>query len=809
MRTLPLLLKWSWRDLRAHWPKVAAIAIVIAIGTGGYAGLTSTTEWRKISYDESYGQLAMYDVLVDLAPGSFVDQGTLAQLAGELPGVVALEAMEERLKIPTQVDASTASETVLVRGALTGSDFKEGGPHVNSYHAMTGRLLTQDDAGAPVVMVERNFAKFYSLADSGRLALSGGRQVEFVGQATTPEYFSVAPEGEMFMSEATFAGLFTTLETAQDIAGMPGKVNNLVVTLVPGADREAVVAELEAALPLLPVGATVFTRDENLSYTALTTDIEQDQAIYNALAGLLIAGAVGAAFNLIHRLAEQQRREIGVGMALGVHPRLLAVRPLLVSAQIAILGVVFGVGVGVVIGNFMATVFTEFIPLPIWETPFPTAVFIRVAAIGLIIPFLASAIPVWRAVRVRPIEAIKPAHLKGKGLKGGRSRHVSRNVFAAMPFRNLRRAPRRTALTVVGIAASLTVLMGFLGIMDSVFGAVDTAESESVGESPDRIDVALDTFHPVMSPQVGAVGDAESVATVEPALRLAGSVATDSDEFELFVQMADFTNGMWSPSITSGEIGFAPGILLSEKAAADLSVGVGDTVALRHPVRQGLAEYTFVDSDLPVLGTHPSPLRSAAYMHLDHAGMFNLEGITNSLNVLPAADATISDVQHELFDHGSVASVRSMTAQTEAVRDAFDQVLGIIQVMVGAILLLALLIAFNTAAINLEVRERDHATMFAFGVKVRTALRMAAVESFTIGIMATLLGLAGGLVMVWWMTQRLLTETLPDFALPVVLQPSTVAIVAVMGVLAVSIAPMLTVRRMRRMDLPGTLRLME
>lgn len=805
MRILRLLLRWSWRDLRAHWPKVAAIAVVIAIGTGGYAGLTSTTEWRKISYDVSYGQLAMYDLRVDLAPGSFVDQGVLAALADFGAGVVA----EERLIVPTQVDASTEAETVLVRGAITGADFSAGGPHVNSYHAMTGRLLTENDAGAPVVMLERNFAKFYSLGDSGSVALSGGHQIEFVGQATTPEYFTVAPEGEMFMSEATFAGLFTTLETAQDLAGMPGKVNNLVVTLAPGADRDEAVANLEDALAALPVGATVFTRDDNLSYSALTTDIEQDQAIYNALAALLIGGAVGAAFNLIHRLAEQQRREIGIGMALGVHPRVLAVRPLLVSAQIAILGVIFGVGVGMLIGNSMATVFTEFIPLPTWETPFPTAVFVRVAAIGLIVPFLASAIPVWRAVRVRPIEAIKPAHLSGKGPKSRRRRQTPRNIFAAMPFRNLRRTPRRTAFTVLGIAAALTVLVGFLGIMDSVFGAVDTAESEAVADSPDRITIALDTFHPVMSPQVGAVGAAASVASVEPALSLVGSVTTPTDEFELFIEMADMADGMWSPSITAGELGTEPGLILAEKAAADLGVGVGDTVTLRHPVRAGLASYTFVDSELPVLGTHPAPLRGVAYIDLDHAALFNLEGIVNSLNVLPATGATLADVQQELFAVGSVASVQSVTTATDAVRDAFEQIVGIIQVMVVAVLFLALLIAFNTAAINLEARARDHATMFAFGVKVRTALRMAAVESFTIGSMATILGVGGGLAMVWWMTQRLLAETLPDFALPVVLEPTTIAVVAIMGVLVVSLAPLLTVRRMRRMDLPGTLRLME
>ena len=143
----------------------------------------------------------------------------------------------------------------------------------------------------------------------------------------------------MFMSEATFAGIFTTLDTAQDLAGTPGRVNNLILTLGEGADRDTVAAELEAAFEEHAVGTTVLTRDDNLSYTALTTDIDQDRAVFNALAFLLIAGAVGAAFNLIHRLAEQQRREIGIGMALGTRPWMLATRPLLVSAQIAVLGV--------------------------------------------------------------------------------------------------------------------------------------------------------------------------------------------------------------------------------------------------------------------------------------------------------------------------------------------------------------------------------------------------------------------------------------------------------------------------------------
>ncbi len=484
-------------------------------------------------------------------------------------------------------------------------------------------------------------------------------------------------------------------------------------------------------------------------------------------------------------------------------------RPLLVSAQIALLGVVFGIGVGLLIGNAMGSVFEDFIPLPEWDTSFQAGVFARVAVIGLVVPFLASAFPVWRAVRVTPVGAIRPAHLTRKVPSSPRRRRGAGNTFAVMPFRNLRRAPRRTTLTVLGIAAALTVLVGFLGIMDSVFDAVDRAESEAIGEQPERVVVGLDGFYPVVSPQIAAIEQAAAVGSAEPTLRVGGILRPGADEIEVFIELADFEDGLWSPSVTEGEVSAEPGVVLSEKAAADLGLAIGDPVVLRHPRREGLTSYSFVDSRLPLLATHPHPIRALAYVDSSHADLFNLAGITNVLSVLPASGAGTTDVQQELFALDWVSSAQSVTAVTQAVRDAFEQFLAIIQVMVVVVLLLALLIAFNTAAINLDARAREHATMFAFGVKVRRALRMAAVESLVIGVLGTVVGVAGGLAMVWWMTQRLLPETLPDFSLDVVLQETTVAAVAVMGVVAVTLAPLLTVRRMRRMDIPGTLRLVE
>lgn len=809
MRGLAFSLRWSGRDLRSHLAKVLAIALVIAIGTGGYAGLTSTTAWRETSYARSYSLLAMYDLRIDLPVGGMAPSGDLDRIvAGMSDGRVT--ASEERLIVPIQVDASTGEQTVIVRGVLIGADHSGGGPSVARYHVLGGRAVDQRDAGAPVVMIEKTFADFYQLPDSGSISLSGGRRMDYVGVATTPEFFTVAPEGGMFMSEATYAAVFTTLETAQAVAGGAPAVNNLVLTLAAGTDRAGFARELEASLSDRAIGATVASRDDNLSYTALNNDIDQDQAMFDLLAVLLLVGAVGAAVNLISRMVQQQRREIGIGMALGVRPLVLAVRPLLVSAEIAVLGVVFGVGVGTLIGRGMGTVLRGAIPLPVWDTSFQPEAFVPVAIVGAVLPVLASALPVGRAVRVAPIAAIRPIHLHRveRGPTARRRHAVS--TIALMPFHNLARDRRRTTLTLLGLAAAVAVMVGFLGVMDSVFHAIDTGERESTGDRPERITVGLDTFHLTGSPELSALAAAATVESVEPTLRLPVRLRRGDVEIDAFVELLDLRDGSWRPSITAGSLEQdRTGLIVTEKAARDLGISVGDPVVLHHPRREGLTSYVMVDTEVPVVATHPYPVRVAAFMDVSQAQLFGLEGIANGLNVYPVSGAEAGDVQRELFEFDFVASVIAVTALTEAVRDAFGSMVGMIQVMVVAVLVLALLIAFNSASINLEARVREHATMFSFGVRVRTALRMASVESLVVGVAAAALGTVGGLAMVWWITQRVLTKTLPDFGLEVVLTPGTVAMVGAVGILVVAAAPLLTTRKMVRMDLPRTLRLVE
>lgn len=811
MNNARLWIRWSLRDLKARWVQVASIALIIALGTGTYAGMTSVTKWRLLSNDASYDVTRMYDLRVRLSAGSFAQAGTLAAGIAELEHGDWVDAVEERLLLPTQVEVTVDEETVLVPGRVVGMDLSDGGPHVNSLHVDPGQPLDSTDSGQDVAILERHFAKHYDLPSEGQIRVAGDRLLRYVGHALAPEYFMVITEDGSLLAEANFAVVFTSLETAQRLAGLGGVVNDLVLTLIDGVDPDVVAAELEQRFDTDAV--IVMRAEDDISYRQVTRDPEGDQQFYNVFALALFAGAVFAAFNLTTRMVEAQRREIGIGMALGVSARTLAIRPLLVGAQIALLGIVFGVGIGVLIGNAMRGFMTGFFPLPVWETPFQPTLFAQVAIIGFLVPFLAISYPVWRAVRVNPVDAIKTGHLAARG--GGLAPLLSRiplpgDTFGQMPFRNTLRAVRRGVLTALGIAAVITVLVGTVGMVDAFMSTLDQGEKEVLGDSPDRLAIDLDNTYAGSSPQLTAVMEANTLSSAEPGLRLGGALISPKEELDVLLLLVDFDSNLWRPTAIEGALDpGTPGVVIARKAARDLDVKPGDTVTVRHPLSQGPYSFTFAETELPVLAIHPNPFRFNVYMDIRHADLMGLEGAANVVYAEPAEDASESAVKRQLFGLTGVAAVQGVAASAQLMRDLMAQFVGILQVLEVAVLALALLIAFNASSISADERAREHATMFAFGVPVRTVLRMAVVESLIIGLIATAVGFAGGYAMLTWMVETLAEGSMPDMGLEVVFSPTTLAIALGLGTLAVAAAPLLTVRKLRRMNIPSTLRVME
>lgn len=804
-----LLLRLSWRDLRRHWVAVIAIALVIAIGTGVFAGLRSTSTWRRQSNDISFALTAVHDLRVELSAGTYVAEGTLLDAVAALDSADAVTAMRERLVVASQVDASTGDETILVQARLVGMDFGDAaaGGVVDDLWLRDGSI-----PGAGEVVLEAKFADFYGLPEEGDLVVAGGRPVPYVGLGAGPEdFFITGPEGTIF-AQGDFAIVYAPVATAQEITGREGQVNDLVLTVAAGTDVAAVQSELQTALDALPgVSATVGDRDDVEAYRLLYDDIENDEQVWTMISVLVLFAAALAAFNLVSRIVEAQRREIGIGMALGLSRFRLAVRPLLVGAQIGVVGTVAGIGVGVLLGWAMKGLFESFLPLPEWRTPFQFDVYAGAAALGLVIPIAAAALPVWRAVRVEPIEAIRTGHLTARAsrLTDWTNRlRLPGSTLTHMPIRNVLRTPRRTMLTAVGVGAAITALVAVLGMLDSFGRSIDEGGDELTKGDPDRVVVTLDGYRASDDPVLAAIAAATATGRVDTGLRLgATALAADpDDDIELLLELVDLEAAAWTPTIVDGERG--DGLVLARKAADDLGVAPGDTVRIRH-LALGPEGPMLAESAVRVDAIHPNPIRNFAFADLSLAERFGLAGTVNLVNAYPAEGATRGDVQRAVFDLDGVTSAQAVARFAEIFDEALEQFVGFLFVTAGFVLVLALLIAFNSSRITVEERRREHATMQAFGLPVRTVMGVVVKESVVVGVAATVVGLVSGTLILGWMLRALAENSLPDLGISVYLSPTTLLLALVTGVVTVAVAPLFLIRGLRRMNLPDTLRVME
>ncbi|WIY01031.1 ABC transporter permease [Amycolatopsis mongoliensis] len=628
-------MKWSWRDLRRRWPLVAAIALVIALGTGTYASLLSTSAWRRQSNDASFALLHVHDLRVRLPQGTTATEGVLRAVVAGLSRAADVTAARERLVVPTQL---AGPGDLLVSGEIAGTDSTPG-PQVDGVSTTAGRALRPADDGTAAVVVDSAFAGRHAGLVPGELTVSGGSRVRVVGAGQSPEYFLITggQGATPFLSQSSYGVLFTDLHSAQRVTGAAGQVNDLVLTLRPGCDRAAVAEELGRALRDTPAtrAATVSTRDDIDAYRVLYEDIEGDTQLWRVIALLVLLGAVFAALNLTTRVVEAQRREIGIGMALGVPSRWLAVRPLLFGAQIALLGVGLGMVVGWVVGIPLRNVFVDMLPLPIWRTPLQTGVFLQAAALGFVLPLAGVAWPVWRALRVQPVQAIRVGHLaaRGSGLAPVLRRlRLPGRGYHRIPIRNLLRTPRRTALTALGIAAAITTLVTTTGAIDTFHGTLDRAEREFLHAAPDRVIVTLDGFQRQDADAVRTVGALPQVGRADAGLLLPVTARSGAADVDLVAEVLP-DGARWSPSIVSGAA--TGGLVLAEEAAHDLGVNVGDTIVLDHP--RATPEGLRTDrTTMRVAGLHPNPMRMLAYLDQATAAPFGFTGVTNTLTVTPA-----------------------------------------------------------------------------------------------------------------------------------------------------------------------------
>jgi putative ABC transport system permease protein len=88
-------------------------------------------------------------------------------------------------------------------------------------------------------------------------------------------------------------------------------------------------------------------------------------------------------------------------------------------------------------------------------------------------------------------------------------------------------------------------------------------------------------------------------------------------------------------------------------------------------------------------------------------------------------------------------------------------------------------------------------------------LRAGAAESFLIGLLGTAIAIVPGYVLLGWILRNYLEKTYPDLGLLTSISTTSAGVIVLVGVVAVALAPVLTIRALRHMDVPAKLRTIE
>lgn len=193
-------------------------------------------------------------------------------------------------------------------------------------------------------------------------------------------------------------GAVLPLDVVERLAGRPGEVTSIAVSVKAGVTPRAATRQLERRFP----GVVAVTEPGQAVRVDTTARLVVDAGWMFSLIALLVGGF--GVTNTMAMSVYERTREIGVLRAVGWPARRVAV--MIVSEALGI--GLMALAVGLLLGYLAARLFTDRSGLSALMSPnFGPMVFAWGLAFALGVALLGALYPAWRATRLTPIEALR------------------------------------------------------------------------------------------------------------------------------------------------------------------------------------------------------------------------------------------------------------------------------------------------------------------------------------------------------------------------------------------------------------------
>lgn len=501
----------------------------------------------------------------------------------------------------------------------------------------------------------------------------------------------------------------------------------------------------------------IFDREDDTGFSSFIDSINSMNNIATLFPIIFYLVAILISSTSMSRMVEEERGDIGTLKALGYSNLRIINKYIAYSLLSTVLGGIIGMFIGFIL-----------IPTVVWENysiiyylpEFYPKLRFSYGILGTVIAVIcitgSTVHSAYKELKDEPSSLMRPKAPKmGKKVILEKIPFIWKrlNFSSKTTVRNVFRYKKRALMTIIGISGCTALILAGFGLRDSI---KDIAEYQYGRVFEYDLVVSLNKEDEEL---VNLVKNSDIVESVSLTDSLSGSISAEGIKRDTSIivveNIEDFKNIANLRDIDSGNIIDLSneGVLISDKLASLLEIEKGENI-------------TLTDSDnnefeYKVLGIVENYIGHYVYINKDLYESKENDFNINTLFIKYKEGNNDNEAFEEmLLDDNSVTSITVVENSLEHVRDLLKSLDLVVMILIVSSALLAFVVLYNLANVNISERVREIATLKVLGFYDKEVDNYINRESIILTCIGIVIGLIAGVFLTGFVISTCETENM-------------------------------------------------
>ena len=794
------LWKNNFKTIKNTRRRFISILVMAFLGVGFFSGLVATSPDMLDTLDKYTDNNKMYDIDIVSTLGLTKDDlDEINKIDGvqKAYGIQTKDSMTEFNEIETPCKVIEYNENINVPTVISGrlpenSDecLLDANYHINeSAEQFIGKKITlqndeKDENGNPY-FTQKEFtvvgiaeSPIYISNERGNTSIGSGKIAYFIyvkNDVIKMDYYTEIgvkvkdTEQEVTNSDAYLEKVNTVIGKIEDIKEqrenarydeMVSKIEEQIEQLqtLYGGNLELVHQQINAAKEEINKIEKpkwyIYDRLDNTGYSNIFDAIKTMSNISKLFPVIFYLVAVLISLTSMTRMIEEERIEIGTLKSLGYNNLQIISKYILYAFLACVIGGVIGMSVGFyLLPNIVWILYSMIYKVPEFSVTYR----FDIGLAGIILSFIciggATLYVAHQELKQMPSVLMRPKPPKnGKKILLERIKFIWNKMSFSkkVTARNIFRYKKRAIMTIVGIAGCTGLMLTGFGIRDSVVYIPD-AQFKRIFKYEASVSLMNTDSLDDLEEYLNSNENVEDYCKIDG---LAGKLKNNDLSFNVTTFVPENTEEFYKIcNLKNRENGEEvkldnDGIIITDKIADELNVKVGD-------------EVVFIDSDdiehnLKIDGIVQNYVSHYVYMteefYEDNVNTFKTNMVL--INTKNLNNEEKSKLSEDILNINGVASISIIDDLMKTVSDMLNTMNYVVVILIVASALLAFVVLYNLANINIGERQREIATLKVLGFYDKEVDNYINKEN----IIFTIIGIVLGLILGTFLTTAIISS---------------------------------------------------